>query len=632
MKRKIAAMFLVCLALGAEAAAADASLKVFCRRDAATEEATTGQPNAPGFVALVPVDPKGKLALVTGQLRAELVLPKVGDGEAEMIALTISLESQSELVTMNHFRVAIPPAVEAKIDRYLRGRNNSEYAIGHRFEPVIAVRGFTVNGTVATAAVVVPTYLELAFDEKTTNFEDDAVVFRGVYIPQPLLSRITDVTAWSTDPQIVKPLQTCQVAYDGKANRLTFHFLNRAAFIEVIRQQSTSGKNLDFLFLPPAGDPDLPAIQPYLRFKQPPGTRAAAPIEQVQPVGSRPATVAHPGQNLRFGAAAPPSNWEMPLYLKGAYTHSADSSGKTKDVANLEVDFNMDDKLWAPLNFLTLKPWLSIAPALNAKVNTTGIVNDENSIRFRLPLKFSAFPRACCRTVDKSSVFHIPFLRESSTYVGFLGEAARTTATRTYGGLAEERLSFARARSTDYSFKAEPVFGWESGHYQQQAKNTFVEANQAGVVKGPDGKPVSATSLLKLSDTYSRLHAGIHSTLTLGPVISLVTTYDMWRLLRAESFFDSTKSANGLFTPYPGQTLPTEFTSVDSSVPFIAAGQLLKGTRRYFDISMAFQLNKFFDLTVEYSRGELPPNFQFVNKVALSLAFKIVGKDSLRGN
>lgn len=632
MRSKTAALLFACLVLCAEAFAADASLKVFWRRDAATEETTTGQRNASGFVGLVPVDPKGKLALMPGQLRAELVLPKVGDGEAETVALTISLEAQSELIAMNHFRVEIPPEVENRIDHYLRGRNSSQYEVGHRFEPVIAIRGFTLNGVVAAAAVVVPTYLELAFDEKATNFEDDAIVFRGVYIPQPLLGRITDVTLWSTEPEIEKTWQNCQIVYDAKANRLSFHFLDRAAFVEVIRKQSTSGKGLDFIFVPSAQDPDLDQIEPYLRFKRSPGTRGTTPKDNVLPVGSRPPTVAHPGQNLRFGAAAPPSNWEMPLYLKGAYTHTADNSGKTKDVANLEVDFNMDDKLWAPLNFLTRRPWLSIAPALNTKVNTTGIVNDENSIRFRLPLKFSGFPRACCKTVDKSSVFHIPFLRQSSTFLGFLGEAARTTATRTYGGFAEERLSFARARSTDYSFKAEPILGWEVGHYQQQAKNTFVEANQAGVVKGPDGKPVSATSLLKESGTYSRLHGGIHSTLTLGPVISLVTTYDMWRLLRPESYFDSTKSASGLFTPYPGQTLPTDFTSVDSSVPFIASGQLLKGTRRYLDLSMAFQLNKYFDLTVEYSRGELPPNFQFINKVALSLAFKIIGKDSLRGN
>jgi hypothetical protein len=158
--------------------------------------------------------------------------------------------------------------------------------------------------------------------------------------------------------------------------------------------------------------------------------------------------------------------------------------------------------------------------------------------------------------------------------------------------------------------------------------NEFTSAGPGGVNKLPDGTAISELITLKQDGTFSRLHAGVHSTLSLGPTSSLTVAYDLRRLLTAESFFDSESAAKGYFTPYSPAGLPTSFQAVDDTLAFLSLGQRLKGTRRYLDIAFNQEISKFFDIKASYSRGELAPAFQFVNKFEIGIALKILGKDS----
>jgi hypothetical protein len=116
--------------------------------------------------------------------------------------------------------------------------------------------------------------------------------------------------------------------------------------------------------------------------------------------------------------------------------------------------------------------------------------------------------------------------------------------------------------------------------------------------------------------------------LTLGPTSSLTVNYDLRRLLRAESYFDSESAAKGYFTPYSPTGLPTSFRAVDDTLAFLSLGRSEKGTRRYLDIAFNQEISKFFDIKASYTRGELAPAFQFVNKFEVGIALKILGKDS----
>ncbi len=694
----LCAVVFLCATYVPQLLAVEVPLKVFWRRDSETIRQETGNSSQPGFVILVPADPKAKFDTVPGQLRAALMLPKPGRATVKERTLPVSLNGKSPLVAMTHFKVDLSPSVEALVDDYLEN-----VVQGRRFEPVIEIRGFTVNGEPATAAVIVPTYLDLEIDSKATSGEEDTIVFRAIYLPAELREAIVKPGNWATTPVIdSKAFQKCQISLAAPTDTLTFHFLDRAALNEALNSPDSAEDGIQFEFsilddtpppcitpqpcaapVPPAPeieeDPALEPGQPPLRpipprdsnepwvfhpelrqmprVARPRDSKREATTQQKQlrlPLAitrartdrdagrgraegkgyriNRPRALPKQLQpvNSRFIYFAPASNREMPLYLSGSFTHSSSASGKSKDIANFEVSFNPDEKLWDTLQALNFSRSVSIAPFFYAKMNTNGVVNDENVVRYQIPLRFDYYPRACCRDgkAGPETVFHLSRLRRVSLYTGFQGEATRITNKRTYGGVSELRFFLAKIASPDFSYKIQPLLGYEVGRYREQTSNPFTEADATGVIKGSDGKPVSEIQLVERRGTLSRLHGSVHSTLTIASKSSLNINYDMFRLLRPESYFDEKASAAGYFTPYKSGTLPTTYAAVDTTYSFIAAGRLEKGTRRYLEITYNQEFTKFFDVKFSYTRGELAPAFQFVNKFEMGLALKILGKDS----
>jgi hypothetical protein len=636
---------------------ADAHLKMHWRRHHETVQEESGDPKAPGFLILTATRATAKLAVVPGQLSASILLPKRGNTVADAITPRIRLMSKNDVVTSTHFLVDLDPAAEKKIEEYLRTKSTGdELELGKRFEPVIEVRGFTVDKEPAVAAVIVPTILELEPNAKATDHDEDTFVFRGVYVPPVTRSFIGKPEYWKTilnDKGILEPLdpnnEACTISFDPKTDTVTFHILNRLKLTNRLRTLSSEDKGLPFILEQPA-----PNSKGVLEGVERMMTKSAAgrrdktdaeisdtaiellknafpnPIDkekrpQVQV--NRPAQLVYPRRNLRFSTLAPASNNEFPLYLAGTFTSSSNAAGKQKNIANFEVRLNISEKL-VPLNgALNFGTRYSLAPVFYAKMNTTGIINDENSAIWQLPLAVDFFPGACCKT-SPPDTFHLPPLRRVSLYMGYLGEASRKSDKRSNGGIVETRLFFAPMKSDSFSFKFQTNFGWEAGRYREKAMNEFTSGGPASVNRLPDGTAISESFTLTRSGTFSRLHGAVHSTFAFGPSSSLTVNYDMRRLLKAESYFDAESSAKGFFTPYTRTGFPSTFQGVDDTLAFLSLGRLEKGTRRYLDIAFNQEINKFFDVKVSYTRGELAPAFQFVNKFEVGIALKILGKDS----
>jgi hypothetical protein len=651
--------------LASQLLSAEPHLKVHWRRHHETVQKESGDTNAPGFLVLTAVKSTAKLAVVDGQLSAVILLPKRGNAAAAAITPRIRLMNKNSIISASHFLVDIAPEDEWEIDEYLRNRTSGkELEPGKRFEPVLEVRGFTVDKDPAVAAVIVPTILELEPDAKATDHEEDTFVFRGVYIPPVTRPFIGTPLYWKTDleggddPKPISPEdQTCTVSFDPKTDSVTFHILNRLKLTKRLRVLADEEAGLTFTLEQPATPPadivarveSLMAKSESLREKIPiekarenvkiaakqfvtadlnnafPDAKASGKRPSIQ--FRRPAQLVYPRRNLRYSAQAPASNNEFPLYLAGTFTSSANAAGKQKNIANVEVKLNISDKLVPLKGALNFGDRYSLAPVFYAKMNTTGIVNDENSAIWQLPFAIDFFPGACCKGKPKPT-FHLPTLRRVSLYMGYLGEASRMSDKRSNGGILESRFFFARVKKDSYSFRFQINTGWEAGKYREKTVNEFTSAGPGGVNKLPDGTAISELITLKQDGTFSRLHAGVHSTLSLGPTSSLTVAYDLRRLLKAESFFDSESAAKGYFTPYSPAGLPTSFQAVDDTLAFLSLGQRLKGTRRYLDIAFNQEISKFFDIKASYSRGELAPAFQFVNKFEIGIALKILGKDS----
>jgi hypothetical protein len=625
---------------------ADAHLKMHWRRHHETVQAESGDPKAPGFLILTATSSTAKLGVVDGQLSAAIVFPKRGNSAAAAITPRIRLMNKNSVVAVSHFLVDIAPKDEEEIEKYLQSTaDGTELELGMRFEPVLEIRGFTVDKVPAVATVIVPTILDLEPDAKATDHEEDTFVFRGVYIPPAARGIIANPTYWKTEPEIEsKPAgptpPSCTIAFDKKSDTLTFHFLNRLNLINALRQIADAEKGLAFILEQPLAPTDIelgitklvPALQSAKRTEVTRRLDFAFPAQENQNARRqikvrRPAQLVYPGRNLRFSAQAPASNNEFPLYLAGTFTSSANAAGKQKNIANVEVKLNISDKLVPLKGALNFGDRYSIAPVFYAKMNTTGIVNDENSASWQLPFAVDFFPGACCKG-EKNDIFHLPALRRVSLYMGYLGEASRKSDKRSHGANLEGRLFFARVKANSYSFRFQTISGWELGKFREKAVNEFTSGGPGGVNKLPDGTVVSEVLTLKRDGTFSRLHAGVHSTLTLGPTSSLTVNYDLRRLLRAESYFDSESAAKGYFTPYSPTGLPTSFRAVDDTLAFLSLGRSEKGTRRYLDIAFNQEISKFFDIKASYTRGELAPAFQFVNKFEVGIALKILGKDS----
>jgi hypothetical protein len=633
---------------------ADPHLTMYWRRHHETVQAESGDTKAPGFLILTATRSTAKLAVIPGQLSASILLPKRGDNVADAITPRIRLMSKNAVVTTTHFLVDLDPAAEKKIEAYLRTKSTGdELELGKRFEPVIEVRGFTVDKEPAVAAVIVPTILELEPNAKATDHDEDTFVFRGVYVPPVTRSFIGKPEYWKTilnDKETLEPLdpnnEACTVSFDPKTDVVTFHILNRLKLTNRLRVLASKDKGLPFVLEQPASTPPtvLDRVRRMMRKSSDNNDPEVAenkarelltsafpnPAEgdtkrQVQV--KRPVQLNYPRRNHRFSTLAPASNNEFPLYLAGTFTSSSNAAGKQKNIANFEVRLNISEKL-VPLNdALNFGDRYSIAPLFYAKMNTTGIINDENSAIWQLPFAVDFFPGACCKT-SPPDTFHLPPLRRVSLYVGYLGEASRKSDKRSNGGIAETRLFFAPMKSDNFSFKFQTNFGWEAGRYREKAINEFTSGGPAGVNRLPDGTAISESFTLTRSGTFSRLHGAVHSTFAFGPSSSLTVNYDMRRLLKAESYFDAESSAKGFFTPYTRTGFPSTFQGVDDTLAFLSLGRLEKGTRRYLDIAFNQEVNKFFDVKVSYTRGELAPAFQFVNKFEVGIALKILGKDS----
>ncbi|QOY86137.1 hypothetical protein [Paludibaculum fermentans] len=653
--KPLSAVVFLCAMSLPQLLAADVPLKVFWRRDSKTTSAESGDPKQPGFLILVPTDKGAKLSVVPGQLRATLMFPKANRRQLDGRPVQVRLVNKNAIISTTHFQIDLTPEDELEIDEYL-----DTLPEGHRFEPALEIRGFKVGEAPSTAAVIVPTMLDLEIDSKATDTEEDSVVFRAIYLPNELRIHIVEPGLWATKPVVdPPPMKPCQIALNPKTDTLTFHFLNRLNLTNVLQSKEVEDKGLQFEFTPPqapktssemssmqsknrTGDLSSKEKAEYRMLQRLPLERRTTRDDSGRPAAGQPVTkyaaVARPRElpapakpyNRRFSYFAPASNREMPLYLSGSFTHSSTAAGKSKDIANFEVSFNPDSKIWNGLNFLHLGSFTSIAPSLYAKMNTNGVVNDENVFRYQLPIRLDYYKPACCQKDDDGldKIFHLSTLRRISWYTGFLGEATRITNKRTYGGVSEFRFFFSKVKSDDFSYTLQPLLGYEVGRYREQTSNTFTEADATGVIKGADGKPVSEIQLVERRGTFSRLHGSVHSTLTIASKSSLNINYDMFRLLRPESYFDDKASAAGYFTPYKSGTLPATYAAVDTTYSFIAAGRLEKGTRRYLEITYNQEFTKFFDVKFSYTRGELAPAFQFVNKFEVGLALKILGKDS----
>jgi hypothetical protein len=635
----------------------DGVLRVHQRRDSATQAQESGDRHSPGQIILQPTDPATRIGLVEGHLTASIALPKRGAKDIKAILPKISFQPKNTVVSTGHFRVEISPSDEAEIDEYLRQRDDGLYEPGKRFEPVLEVRGFTVNGEPATAAVIVPTYLEYQVSGLETDHTENTVVFDAIYLPHALRAEIVKPQLWKTDPSVDTTIAGCQISLDKHTDRLTFRFLNTLRLETALRTADSAG-GMKFIFdptnaLPTSSSSDSQAgkegsgrrsqsqmaqaevskdqVRKYVKeipLKSIPVKGTAGTTQVPIYSTSRPDQLAYRGRNYRFNWNAPASNSEMPFYLGGVFTHTGDRGGRQKNVAAVDVKLNISDKL-APLGgAFNFGDRFAFAPSFFAKMNTAGVVNDENSAVWLLPLSVTFLSSGCCKG-EKKDQFRLPWLRRVSLYAGYRGEAARVTDKRTHGGFAEARLFFANVRKKSASYRFEGILGWEVGRYKETTSNAVSKAGVAGPATGPDGKPIVEMFEVRKEGTLSRLHGGVHSTLAFGPGSSLTANYDLRQLLRPETFFDSDASIKGYFTPYNRSDLPSTFATVDQKLAFLASGTLPKGTRRYLDVAFNQEVTKFFDVRFSYTRGELAPSFQFVNKFEVTLALKILGKDSM---
>lgn len=611
--------------LDSTAAAAAPPLTMFWRRDAKTVREVSGNEKADGLAYLVPNDPGAKLAVIDHELAARIVLPKRTSNPAQVIEPKVRLMKRNHVIGTNHFQVDISMEDEQKITNYLfkeRDGNQVELDPGKRFEPMLEIRGFTVDGQPAVSAVIVPTFLDLEFDKKESDLDEDAIVFRGIYIPYEVRNQIGVSKRWKTKPKIDKEPKKeadtsldCQVEFLRDQDTLRFHFLDRHELVHQIEELSKSEGSLDFIFTPiDDGGTDSRAIQHCM----PRG---------VEKDKGRFAQVSRPSRRTlggRFSALAPASNSELPLYVKAAFTYDARAAGK-QNIGTVNAALNFDKKLNPAFGFLSWGKRYSIAPSVLVKMNTTGIVNDENSFSAQIPFSVRFLPPGCCRGEDK---FRIPALRQVSFLAGYLGEAARVSEKRLNGGFVESRQFLARVKSKDFSYRLETIAGWEVGRYREKAVNTFTEASTTGRVLLPDQRPNTEDITVSREGMASRIRWGAHSTLTMGPKSSFSANLDFRQLLKEETFFDSTTSAKGYFVRYPGQELPASFERIDHKLGFISAKRFRAGTTRYLEIVFNQEVSKYFDVAVSYSRGELPPAFQFVNKFEAGIALKILGRDS----
>ncbi|MBI2685164.1 MAG: hypothetical protein HYX27_02530 [Acidobacteria bacterium] len=656
--------------------AADPPLRVHHRRAYATVKEQTGNPDQRGFVILTATNPKAKLGFIPGHLAGSIVLPKRGQGSVKAIVPSVTFIARNSVFNMDHIRAELTPEEEKQIEDYLIGRVPKKDAlvqleVGKRFEPVLEIRGLTVDGQPAAASVIFPTYLELELDGEATDEEEDTVVYRGVYIPPSLRNAIGDSKFWRAEPELEKvdaPDSACRASFNPSTEIVKLHVLNRLNLFNALRILAKEKKPLVFQFNPK----DAEVRQMEIPDTTPAAEKAKLEVQKAQlqqirsavlpgyPVRKsttkdksardvivdlstitdpaqveivplyrpvRPPKIQYPKRNFRFNAFAPASNDELPLYLSGSFSSNSQPGGTQKNIANFDVRLNLSEKLVPLAGNLAFGKHYAIAPAFYAKMNTTGIVNDENSARWFIPLSVSFFPPACCRGDGKKD-FHLFLLRRVSYFVGYEGGATRVTNKRTNGGYTELRLFFARVKSASFSYKFQTITGWEVGKYSERTSNTFKKAGETSVARNPDGTPVSELIIVNREGTYSRLHGGLHSTLSIGPKSSLNINFDMYRLLKDETFFDEAASVKGYFTPYSAKGFPSTYSSVDWPLSFIAAGNLQGGTRRYLDITYNQDVTKFFGIKISYNRGEMVPAFQFVNKFEAGITLTIFGSDS----
>ena len=607
-----------------------------------------------------------KKRVVAGdKTRAMVILPKPTTGGTEEFEARVQNDTRGMSVTLSREAV------------YALAVYSAPWTPGERFEPVLSIRGVIVDGKpLESATLELPNELTVALDADKTQFGDYTAVFRIVYAPpflmtpvdRPVIGQRSSWCATQEDPQKYCAKEKIQslienVVFRADASELEFGMRRYT--------DSLTPQKINFVLLPQEGvvraeksnleatvrvlgaDDSLPKTRREeleRRF-----TSRIRELEEIlknvfvetddqkktaakQNLAYVPANRVH--RNVRTTAtrpiiipvASPVTSTEYPFYLAANFVRSR--ANGTSSAYALEINMNPNND-WLQIKKQRFESTWSVWQALsfNGKVTNGDTADDENSLKASWQVEFRHARNAKCAQEDpkKPCDFTRPYFRRISIYSGPRFELSKNAKDKNLVvPVPEVRFFFPRRLKliAGAELAAEVITGYEIGRTLSSSIKKITDG-----ATPPDGqKPATFSNVVRTDDLISRVHGGAlfnvtwqstgdSKAATLFKRVRLDFSYDYMRLFKEEQFIDQ-KEYDGTFTP--AQPFPPElgFGSAQSKFTLLVPN-VRAGSRRYLDTKLSLQLMDGFGVYVGYSRGELAPKFQFVNKIAAGLEIRI---------
>jgi hypothetical protein len=294
------------------------------------------------------------------------------------------------------------------------------------------------------------------------------------------------------------------------------------------------------------------------------------------------------GTTVPKGTSTDPSGG-ADIYVAVNFTRNAQANATTP--ANVYgVNTTLQHRFW--LAALGDSNFLFLNPAFSGKLYSKGQDN-ENTMTFSAPLGIQSITRWLNPVIEQTIVTASPTFE-----IDELAHNKNLVADLQFAPLFVDQPFLNRKLGR---FRFAPFVGGEIGHTYH---SDLQQLNGASVERFKTG----ATAEWKFTVNAAYLNA-----------VTLRASYTYRNLFDREIFMTTknVKLPAGTLTTASGQSVTVPGGTLSEQIfPIINASP-----RRYLDTSILFGLTANFSAQLEYSRGELPPAFQRVDKLQAGLAF-----------
>ncbi|HEU0119316.1 MAG TPA: hypothetical protein VFQ91_02245 [Bryobacteraceae bacterium] len=580
--------------------------------------------NGTSTIFLVPTDPAAELSgeeststkKVARPPHAMILTPRPGQNSAPSVIGgsegSVSVCPQAcdgdKLLTLqgkpykgSYLKLVTGPDAERKLNEY-----PGQYEEGFRHEAILTLKNLWIDGRATSQTVVIPTTLQLVFQEGDSIYEDGVITFRVTFVPEGYESEIGKLDFWNIEGLPTGVEAEGVSLFDTNTRALKFYLPNMVRQPDGQLQFSPKGnvveaaaqrKNLRQL------EPQLAAIGASKFSYNRPGLAGQRALPALNTTGQL-------GRTNPFRTNAAVVSQDLPLFLRAAYTYNqAKPTGR--HVFNIEAAFAADSDFSLPPIKQTALTQLIFSPQFKLDLNTARTLDNPNSIVWNAPITLRRYLPGKYVT-DK---YHPPHFRMIALTSGILGEHSVYGQSQNIIVPVKGMVRYS-TRPGAWRFAFDVRGGPEMGY-------SMTEKIERIVLDDPDLVENPAEFVRKITlrnRNIRRLALETKVNLTQGKKASLQFQWQYRKLFREEQYITE-RDVKGTFTPGTGQdffgipSVPTTYTLMDT-------GQDMR-IRRYMEANFEYALTENFSVDIVYKRGVKPPTFQMVNQVMIGFSFSL---------